>query len=626
MDGSIYISHHGVLIDHDHQASTPMLQSLVVGCKSHNKDVKVKSWTKIGGLLANAQRTNTGETIIDKLVDNGIISCLLEVVMNAKCDTDNIVEQALFCLTNITMSTNSSHIDHIVESQDRINALVDLTLSNNVEIADNAIWSLCNIVGTSIKHRNIVLQNAKILDNLIHVVSSCFNQLIGHDDTSNNDDDKSKCHKSDNIEQLITLPQRVAWMFRNFVHGGMNQIDIDRIETIIDGIGVLIHIPEKEILDEAVWAINLIAQSVNTKIDAQRHKRMVARMIKNDILTGLMLCVEYLWYQPQHGQTNLKINKIALDAIHKLYSKSWIMQSEHGFDILQFFSSLLDIKLRINDHNQELCQQMLKIFKQIISELETVDMRINFIQRIVENNIVSKIIKLLNKGLFKIDNNGEIYATYTIDSNHGKKNGELITLSKNKLLLLINGIFRQYLNLNRRKSIRPNDISAIIFCYFENDDDRYRNIRKYAANAVIDIIKDTSIIPVDIINKDLITSLCDLLNCQMTNRLDGNLLLVVMQTLSNLLTCQTVSVNYLGLIKQAGGLKLLQMIETSSDFLIDTQDGDITRSDVNNFAKDVIQQMCRIELKANVRRLMKICDLRIATPRIIRKRFVCFDT
>ena len=293
------------------------------------------------------------------------------------------------------------------------------------------------------------------------------------------------------------------------------------------------------------------------------------------------------------------------------------MRRSHGLDIFKFFSSLLDIKLRVNDYNHKLTQQMLKIVKQMASkQSQAVSMDIGLIS--------SKTTKLLSKGLLKIDDNGTIYATYTIDSNYGQKNGELVTLSKNEVLLLINGIFRQYLYSNGKKSFRPNDISTIIFYYFENDDDRYRNVRKHAVNAMGDIMKlydqDRSITPARIVNKDVITSLCNLLNFKMTNKLDGNLSLVVMQILRK---CFSINVNYLGLIAQADGLKQLKILR-SGNCLMDIQDGDITRQDVENCAKDLLQRIFEIKLKINIRRLMRMSDLRVVTPRMLRKRFV-FD-
>ena len=62
-------------------------------------------------------------TIVDILVDNGILSCLVQLLTNAKLDqeTDNIVNQALVCLENITWYTNKKYIDQIVASQDSIN-------------------------------------------------------------------------------------------------------------------------------------------------------------------------------------------------------------------------------------------------------------------------------------------------------------------------------------------------------------------------------------------------------------------------------------------------------------------------------------------------------------------------
>ena len=70
----------------------------------------------------------------------------------------------------------------------------------------------------------------------------------------------------------------------------------------------------------------------------------------------------------------------------------------------------------------------------------------------VDTGVLDKSLLLLNKGLLI---NG--IPIYTIDSNCGKPDCTFITLTKNKLLLLISGMFRPYLN-----SINKN-VSTMIF-------------------------------------------------------------------------------------------------------------------------------------------------------------------
>ena len=62
-----------------------------------------------------------------------------------------------------------------------------------------------------------------------------------------------------------------------------------------------------------------------------------------------------------------------------------------------------------------------------------------------------------------------------IDKNDYKP--ELLTLSEKEMFLLTNGIVRQCFNQLKRFNVTTNDISKVIFKYFENDYNRYWQIR-----------------------------------------------------------------------------------------------------------------------------------------------------
>ena len=127
----------------------------------------------------------------------------------------------------------------------------------------------------------------------------------------------------------------------------------------------------------------------------------------------------------------------------------------------------MDIKPLNGDFRQEMMRKTCHIFSSTISScIDTGNIKL-FNDSNAYEHVFPKIMKLLNKGLL-IDG----IKTYTIDSNWGKKNSEYVTLSKDKLLLVINGMFRQYLNFIK-KNMSPNDISSLIFSYFEDDDNRY---------------------------------------------------------------------------------------------------------------------------------------------------------
>ena len=144
--------------------------------------------------------------------------------------------------------------------------------------------------------------------------------------------------------------------------------------------------------------------------------------------------------------------------------------------------------------------------------------------------VFPKIMKLLNKGLL-IDG----IKTYTIDSNWGKKNSQYITLSKDKLLLVVNGMFRQYLHCIK-KNMSPNDISSVIFSYFEDDDNRYKSSRGTAVWVVSNATQCTDTQPMQyLIEQGVIECLSNLLDSGMTNYLDGNTMIDAMRALDNIL-------------------------------------------------------------------------------------------
>ena len=140
----------------------------------------------------------------------------------------------------------------------------------------------------------------------------------------------------------------------------------------------------------------------------------------------------------------------------------------------------------------------------------------------VANNLLPMIFNLLNKGLpIKCNNTNNFNLkgihTYTIEpswciNKNYKMWGKPIVVQHHQMILITNGFVSRYLNKLGKYNISPNDISSVIFKYFENDFNRYSVVRTSALYAITNIVCTSQRdIVLDCLNQCLTTLLCNVL-------------------------------------------------------------------------------------------------------------------
>ena len=125
--------------------------SFVQGCKSDNEDIQIISWGEIDTLLKSTKINEEHEKMMcDMLVEHDIISCLIQFLSKNDCTSNYnqaLTRQVMLCLTNVTAYiTNDSHLYPIIQCKPALHKIINLTMSQDEEIADCALWTMANIL------------------------------------------------------------------------------------------------------------------------------------------------------------------------------------------------------------------------------------------------------------------------------------------------------------------------------------------------------------------------------------------------------------------------------------------------------------------------------------------------
>ena len=277
------------------------LESIVQGCRSENNDSKLSSWTKINSLLESGELTDEMyEIIIDKMVEHGIISCLIKFLSNYELERNNcnnskealaLATQVLSCLINMTASRRNEHIEQIIECKPALHKIINLIMCPNEEIVNCVLFTIGNILGDTPECRDILLNekvlyqpngNGKegtVLDRLIQIESQYIDQLrliIICKDTKETRKNKNiiKNDKNKKFLTAVELLRLISWIYYNCVRTNRTvcedsyvEMDIDVFKSIVHGIisllSIAVHNVNPEILENTLYAMIDIADSIN---------------------------------------------------------------------------------------------------------------------------------------------------------------------------------------------------------------------------------------------------------------------------------------------------------------------------------------------------------------------------
>ena len=171
--------------------------------------------------------------------------------------------EAAWTLTNIASGT-SEHTQHII-NHGAIGAFIQLLLSPNAEVREQAVWALGNIAGDSPHFRDYVIQAGGV-PGLLSVFRS---------------------------DAKISMIRNATWSVSNLCRG-KPQPKLEQIQHVLPMLAKLIMMEDVEVITDATWALSYISDDTgptNNKIQA---------VIDQGVLPRLVQCLN-------HHQTSVQV-------------------------------------------------------------------------------------------------------------------------------------------------------------------------------------------------------------------------------------------------------------------------------------------------------------------------------
>ena len=351
----------------------------------------------------------------DVLIESGIVPHLIKYLkMDANNDNKHIEcisklqVDAVCILCDISGSSDSKH-RQILVSNGVIKPLVNLMLSPNKDVSEKVVWTLGNIAGDSVQHRDKVL-STDVLTNLRHLENRCIDVL--NTSTANTRDKKLDVDtdvtqllqdsNKKNCLESIQLLTGVSWALRKLCFGNPGP-DSKYIKDLIEMLNEMLKLStsDTEILQDVAWGFFFLTDGRDC---SNGENNMTPRLMKEcGALKRLVDCLGHHDYRVKHG---------ALRALGNIVTGS----DEQTQDVLDLgvcekLVALLDLKQYILCKRNEIGNKNgeKKLNKRGILLKETCWMISNItagtedqIDCVIKNNIFPSLIQLSEKAPFEI--------------------------------------------------------------------------------------------------------------------------------------------------------------------------------------------------------------------------------
>lgn len=198
---------------------------------------------------------------IQTVINAGVVPRLVALLGCVQHET--LQFEAAWTLTNIASGT-SEHTQHII-NHGAIGAFIQLLLSPNAEVREQAVWALGNIAGDSPHFRDYVIQAGGV-PGLLSVFRS---------------------------DAKISMIRNATWSVSNLCRG-KPQPKLEQIQHVLPMLAKLIMMEDVEVITDATWALSYISDDTgptNNKIQA---------VIDQGVLPRLVQCLN-------HHQTSVQV-------------------------------------------------------------------------------------------------------------------------------------------------------------------------------------------------------------------------------------------------------------------------------------------------------------------------------
>lgn len=240
----------------DVQERLKSLPRLVEALNSNDSTRQLEAATEFRKLLSIEKNPP-----IQQVIDTNVVPRLVALLGCVQNET--LQFEAAWTLTNIASGT-TEHTQHII-NHGAIQAFIQLLLSPNAEVKEQAVWALGNIAGDSPQFRDYVIQ---------------ANGVAGLLSVFRND-------------AKISMIRNATWSVSNLCRG-KPQPKFEQIHHVLPMLAKLVMMDDVEVITDATWALSYISDDTgptNQKIQA---------VIDVGVLPRLVQCLN-------HHQTSVQV-------------------------------------------------------------------------------------------------------------------------------------------------------------------------------------------------------------------------------------------------------------------------------------------------------------------------------